>query len=55
MLIRASKLGEIEANLHLAQIYDRGMDESMFVVAIKSIDRYFSLIDFSENKIGIKP
>jgi len=29
LMIRASDLNEIEANLHLAQIYDKGLDESV--------------------------
>jgi len=43
-LIRASELHETEANLHLAQIYDNGVDGSMFVIdkfRIKTVD--FSL------------
>ncbi len=31
-MIHASELQETEANLYLAQIYDKGIDGSMFVV-----------------------
>ena len=29
LMIRASELNEVEANLHLAQIYDKGLDASV--------------------------
>ena len=33
-MIRASELQEIEANLYLAQIYDKGVDGSLFVFCL---------------------
>ena len=43
-MIRASELQETEANLHLAQIYDNGVAESLFVISYPMclFDRLFS-------------
>ena len=43
-MIRASELQETEANLYLAQAYDKGLNGSMFVVFFKFI--YKNLFDY---------